>query len=558
MAVVPVYVLAGQSNASMPGIDNRLHELLSAQGGAFELVKLAAGKASLTAGAGPDWDPASGEMLTTLTDAVKAAIRNVEAQGHKAEVVTLWVHGEYHRSPSAAPLYGDQLTEFIAAYRAELGLGALPFQIAMLSNHAVIRDGQKAAARASENVSLIDTQGLTLWDGIHYDNYGREWIAEASFAAAGLVPEPIHGYRNLLAPVSITEGSPHDIVVAPEFADFIYTHGDRPVWIRSDSGDDRITTGAGDDFVNTGGNEDVIRAGGGDDRLVGGNHDDALHGEAGNDLLFGGPATDFIDGGEGIDTISYSDAAAGVSVRLHVTRAQQTGVAGLDTVRNVENIIGSRHGDSLEGSSIANRLDGLAGNDSLRGHSGDDVLLAGAGDDLLFGGHGSDRLDGGDGHDRLYGDILRDIVVGGAGDDHLDGGEGTDALQGGDGNDRLSGGSEHDALTGGAGGDTFLFDDDHSAATRPAADRIADFTRADGDLINLRGIDAMSATPDADDDFSFIGTQVFSGNGIGGELRAVSARGDTFIEGDVDGNGVADFVIRLAGVHALQATDFVL
>lgn len=113
-------------------------------------------------------------------------------------------------------------------------------------------------------------------------------------------------------------------------------------------------------------------------------------------------------------------------------------------------------------------------------------------------------------------------------------------------------------LTGGAGGDIFLFDDGHSREILTAADQITDFTRADGDRINLRAIDAKSATPDVDDKFSFIGTQAFSGNGAGGQLRYVNAQGNTFIEGDVDGNGVADFIIRLDGVHALQGTDFVL
>ena len=35
-------------------------------------------------------------------------------------------------------------------------------------------------------------------------------------------------------------------------------------------------------------------------------------------------------------------------------------------------------------------------------------------------------------------------------------------------------------------------------------------------------------------------------------------RGETFVAGDVDGDGAADFQIRLEGVHDLTITDFVL
>lgn len=76
----------------------------------------------------------------------------------------------------------------------------------------------------------------------------------------------------------------------------------------------------------------------------------------------------------------------------------------------------------------------------------------------------------------------RSLVNGTSGDDDLAGSSASDALQGNAGNDRLDGGVGYDLLTGGAGTDSFVFSD------FGRADTIADFTPADGDLIDLTAI----------------------------------------------------------------------
>jgi hypothetical protein len=88
-------------------------------------------------------------------------------------------------------------------------------------------------------------------------------------------------------------------------------------------------------------------------------------------------------------------------------------------------------------------------------------------------------------------------------------------------------------------------------------DIILDFVSG-ADKIDFRGIDAIAGTP-ANDSFSFISTNAFSGGGASaGELRYFAEGGDTIIEGDVDGNGVADFQIQLAGRHTIVSADFLL
>ena len=69
-------------------------------------------------------------------------------------------------------------------------------------------------------------------------------------------------------------------------------------------------------------------------------------------------------------------------------------------------------------------------------------------------------------------------------------------------------------------------------------------------------------TGGADNKFVFIGTQAFHHKA--GELHYVkhnnagTAHDTTVIEGDVNGNGKADFQIVLTGLHNLHSGDFVL
>src|SRR3546814_12090827 len=83
----------------------------------------------------------------------------------------------------------------------------------------------------------------------------------------------------------------------------------------------------------------------------------------------------------------------------------------IESIVDVENVIGG------------------GGHDQLSGDGGGNVLTGGAGNDLLDGRGGDDRLDGGEGIDEL---------IGGDGDDWLSGGTGADSFDGGDGSDTVS------------------------------------------------------------------------------------------------------------------------
>ena len=271
-----------------------------------------------------------------------------------------------------------------------------------------------------------------------------------------------------------------------------------------------------------------------------------------------------------------------------------------DVILGVEDVFGSAYADTLVGDAAANSLAGGAGNDTLRGGVGDDRLWGEAGNDVLDGGTGADRLTGGFGDDTYYVDDLGDrvvdyfnagsdtvysaisytlsdnvetlrllngadhgfgngghnLLVGNSRGNTLFGGSGNDTLWGADGNDRLIGGSGRDVTAGGTGADRFAFDDGHfGGATTATADVIQDFSRAQGDRIELAPVDANSGVG-GDQAFTFIGTAAFTGTA--GQLRYGHVSGNTYVLGDLNGDGAADFMLRLDGLHTLTSGNFIL
>jgi hypothetical protein len=150
--------------------------------------------------------------------------------------------------------------------------------------------------------------------------------------------------------------------------------------------------------------------------------------------------------------------------------------------------------------------------------------------------------------------VRDDYIDGGAGADTINSGAGNDWLYGGTGNDKLNGEEGRDWMSGGTGADQFVFSSVlHSSVATP--DFIWDFTRAEGDKINLSAIDA-NTIKSSNQAFSFIGSAAFSG--VAGQLRYEYVDGHTLVTGDVNGDRIADFAVALYDVMPLVATDFVL
>lgn len=313
------------------------------------------------------------------------------------------------------------------------------------------------------------------------------------------------GMGDLLSPVlqsvlgNSGEGSVANLHLAasPELVDLV----DGLIVDTPTAGDDDILGTPGNDNVDGGLGNDTMNGGDGNDTLHGGDGNDTINGDAGNDTLFGDAGDDLIHGGVGNDTINGGD--------------------GIDII----------YGD--------------AGNDRLFGN---------AGDDEIHGGPGKDALHGGTGNDKIWGDASRDKLWGDDDNDELRGNVGNDVLRGGAGMDILVGGKGHDVLVGGPGADLFVFNTARESTVRTSErDTIKDFTHAD--TIDLHVIDANS-TRSGNQAFDFIGNQDF--HGVAGELRFEKKASDTYVEADTNGDGKADFSIRLDDAVTLNTNDFIL
>jgi Ca2+-binding RTX toxin-like protein len=187
---------------------------------------------------------------------------------------------------------------------------------------------------------------------------------------------------------------------------------------------------------------------------------------------------------------------------------------------------------------------GLMGSVSTGNHSADASILRQAltSEAISFSGSA--------GHDTFTGTRFSDVVRGAAGNDKLNGGAGHDKIYGDAGKDKVYGGVGSDKLWGGSSADTFIFKSIKESTVKASGrDTINDFSARQKDKIDLRSIDA-NTTKRGNQAFSFIGNDGFHNQA--GEVRFDKIGKNTFVYGDVNGDGVSDFSIHLKG--ALDVT----
>jgi len=328
------------------------------------------------------------------------------------------------------------------------------------------------------------------------------------------------GFRTEITQIGTDEkGLP--IFSEPQFFDDIGKD-----FLEGGEGEDLLDAGGGNDILDGGTENDTLNGEAGNDSLMGGEGNDilnggidtdTLNGEAGNDslygnsendLLIGDAGNDLIDGGTEIDTATYENSPAAVTVNIDETQTYSNnstdvvdiepdftinagtakdGYGNTDTLKNLENIIGSEFGDILIGNTSNNYIQGMIGKDILIGNAGDDtldggndidtasyrrdpmraivnleentatdgfgntdnifnienvvgstfndevtgdakanIITAGDGNDLVFGRNGNDSIFGETGEDTIFAEADNDLIVGGKGADALDGGTGDD------------------------------------------------------------------------------------------------------------------------------------
>ena len=216
-------------------------------------------------------------------------------------------------------------------------------------------------------------------------------------------------------------------------------------------------------------------------------------------------------------------------------------VIGSDTLRSVEGIRGTNFADhyvatnfGVSGLNVGsfgtfNEFEGMRGDDNIVGNGNTRIAfynaLAGVTVDLNAStSHGTTTGDvAGVGNDSFTG---VNAVRGSNFADAIFGDDNANALEGRDGDDRLNGRGGADTLTGGNGADTFIY------ADGSGADTIADFNRAQGDLIDVSGVAIIASFSDI-------------------QSRATVVGGNTLI------NFGGGNTLTLAGVTSIQQTDFI-
>ncbi|MBD9371609.1 M10 family metallopeptidase C-terminal domain-containing protein [Rhizobium sp. ARZ01] len=322
----------------------------------------------------------------------------------------------------------------------------------------------------------------------------------------------------------------------PEVDIFTYGGNDKIYLnlVSRDGGFNYVEAGSGNDYVKNwfeGGNK--IYLGSGNDTYIHNgyaiddDYRDYVYGESGNDWFevltlqsryYGGDDNDtflsagfrnYFSGGSGVDTLSYElqddSKLKGRGVLVDLDQKYAKVGSNKETFSSIENAIGTSYNDTLRGTNGANDLEGGSGNDILSGFGGNDYLL---------GGYGSDKL------------------------------------LGGSGNDDLVGGRGYDILNGGTGSDYFIFDSIKDSAVGKYRDVIQDFYSSEKDKIDLSNIDA-NINRSGNQAFTFISNKAFSDKA--GELRYSGH----IIQGDVDGDGYADFEIY-ANYTKYYSSDFIL
>ncbi|WP_457092455.1 M10 family metallopeptidase C-terminal domain-containing protein [Microvirga sp. P5_D2] len=206
-------------------------------------------------------------------------------------------------------------------------------------------------------------------------------------------------------------------------------------------------------------------------------------------------------------------------------------------------------GLSIMGTEFHSLVSGLMGGVASSRKANPAVLNAAIADE-------AQKLIGSGGNDTYTGTRFSDRITGNGGNDALSGGSGNDIIKGGAGTDRMTGGAGADDLWGNAGADIFIFKSASDSTINAAGrDTIFDFSPAQDDKIHLASIDANTLKR-GNQAFDFIGTKGFSKTA--GELRYEREPSDTYVYGDVNGDGVADFAIHLDDPFQFTETYFIL
>lgn len=367
------------------------------------------------------------------------------------------------------------------------------------------------------------------------------------------------GNRGILSSHSVTiySGAAYATLLGISDATLAAGNNAGAIWLEGNTGDNRLSGNSSSNI------------------LDGREGDDFMQGGAGDDLYYvdsiGDKVNEFTGGGfDRVETTSSFSLSLNSEVELIKAR--------FDILWDLIDLSGNRFAQEIRGNYGANRIDGGGGGDLMVGLDGDDVYIVRDSTDRVieYEGHGRDVVKAGvnytlagnaeverletrlpsSGHTiALTGNDFVQTITGNAGRNTLSGMGGDDSLIGAAGNDTLIGGMGADALHGGTGVDTYVFNSVAESARGGARDSV--YGWESHDRIDLSAIDG-SPLADGRQALTYAGQVAYGATLALGELAWYQRGSSTYVIANTEGDGQAEFELRLSGLHSLVANDFLL
>jgi parallel beta-helix repeat protein len=294
-----------------------------------------------------------------------------------------------------------------------------------------------------------------------------------------------------------------------------------------------------------------------------------LTGLDGNDTLDGGAdaVTDTLDGGIGNDTYVLAasndiviDVSGSDTITSTITRslADYAAIEKLILIGTAAiNGTGNALANTITGNTAANTIDGGLGLDTMAGGGGNDIYVVSQSTDIVTEAlnQGTDTVKSiatfvlGLNVENLT--LTGNAIINGTGNTL------NNTIIGNSAANIITGGAGHDLMTGGLGRDIFDFNA-ISETTKIATTRdvITDFKHLT-DRFDLSTLDANTKIA-GNQVFSFLAVKGAAFTGTAGQLHYLASGTNTIVEGDINGDKIADFQIQLTGLKTLTAADFIL
>jgi Ca2+-binding RTX toxin-like protein len=263
------------------------------------------------------------------------------------------------------------------------------------------------------------------------------------------------------------------------------------------TGKDVITGSAGNDSLMGGEGNDILMGENGNDTVDGGAGNDVITGSIGDDSLLGGDGSDTLTGGKGADTFSFqksdfltANAKGDLIFNKSVDTITDFSLKEDDSISFNDMGTLSFYFDLKTAQAANSNLFYVNGNVYFDINPSPNIYTP----TLIIKLTGNPKVNdvpivGGAGNDKLIGYIDDDDLIGNAGSDTLMGENGNDTLTGGDGSDKLTGGKGSDEFNFKTA--DFLVNKDDELVFNKSVDTIMDFSKKDGDSINLNDLGSL-------------------------------------------------------------------